>query len=62
MRTIYLISTAILLTGCNSETNEKTTQEIIEIATGSAPANISADATVIAADGSTLREGSNRWT
>ena len=39
MKIIYLISTAtaILLTGCNSETSEKTAQEIIQIATGSAP-------------------------
>ena len=62
MKTIYLISTAILLTYCTSETNEKTAQEIIEIATGSAPANISSEATVLAADGSVLREGSNDWT
>ena len=62
MKTIYLISTAILLTHCTSETNEKTTQEIIEIATESAPANISSEATVLAADGSVLREGSNGWT
>ena len=62
MKTIYLISTVLLLSYCTSETNEKTAQEIIEIATGSAPANISSEATVLAADGSVLREGSNDWT
>ena len=54
MKTIYLISTVLFLTYCTSETNEKTVQEIIEIATGSAPANISSEATVLAADGSVL--------
>ncbi|SVA87941.1 uncharacterized protein METZ01_LOCUS140795, partial [marine metagenome] len=42
--------------------HELSTPEIIDIAMSAAPENVSGEATIMSADGSILREGSNDWT
>ncbi|MBT73615.1 MAG: hypothetical protein CMQ15_16540 [Gammaproteobacteria bacterium] len=45
----------------NSDHKRYTTEGIMEIAMSAAPANVSGNATIMASDGSVLREGSNGW-
>ena len=45
----------------DSDHNHYTTQEIMEIAMSAAPENVSGKATIMAADGAILKEGSNGW-
>ena len=61
-KTLITLLILVCVSTVYSAHHELDKSEIIDIAMSAAPANVSGEATIMSADGSILREGTNGWT